>query len=273
MNYAHTFLPNKNKVNKNFLIYQTFSFLFAKKNKVKINLYSNLEHIEICKKIGLNYDNFINIKENDLHKNYWSCSKMEALKINNDIIIDHDFFILKDMSNNLDIKDLIYSHKEFVKTHIWYKGHPLEVFKKAVPKNKIIEWDYLIDHFYDNNDNLRETADLNCAFNCCIIGFKNKEIAMDYAIKSLMLFEYLNINQASILELRDNHLLPTIAEQLFLSFYAKYHNLETFNFLDNIGYSHYMHLGSEKYKYSKNILEFISNKTPNIYENLLKYIV
>jgi hypothetical protein len=138
---------------------------------------------------------------------------------------------------------------------------------------KILEWDYLIDSFYDNNDSIKEAADLNYAFNCCIIGFKDKQIAMDYANKSLILFEYLNKNNANIPTLKDNYFLPTIAEQLFLSFYSKYHNLKGFNFSDDINNPCYMHLGSEKHKYHKDILKFININAPNIYENLLKYIV
>ena len=273
MHYAHTFLPNKNKKNKNFLIYQTFSFLFLKKQNLKINLYAEEDYLNICKDIGLNYDNFIEIHKNEYQENYWSHSKMQALKLNNDIIIDHDLFLLKDVSNYIDNQDLIYSHNEYIKKHDWYKSDPLLAFKKTVPKNKILEWDYLIDSFYDNNNSIKEAADLNYAFNCCIIGFKDKQIAMDYANKSLTLFEYLNKNNANISTLKDNHFLPTIAEQLFLSFYSKYHNLETFNFSNDTSNSYYIHLGSEKYRYHKDILKFIKVNAPNIYQNLLKYIV
>jgi hypothetical protein len=269
MNYAHAFLSDKK--NNNFLIYQTFSFLSIKQNKRKINLYANIEYIEICKKIGLDYDNYIEISKKDSQKHYWSSSKMEALKINNDIIIDHDFFLLKDISN-LIINDVIYSHKEYVKDNGWYNQDPLIAFEKSIPKNVIQEWDYLIDTIKNKKEQKN-----NHAFNCSIIGFKDKNIAKDYATKSLLLFEYLNQKYQDVSQIKNNIYLPTIAEQLFLSFYSKYHNLQTFALSNEYKTGPYIHLGHMKSdknsQYSNKILNYIKINKPDIYQNLIKFIV
>lgn len=271
MNYAHTFLSDKK--NNDFLIYQTFSFLFARKNKLKINLYANIEHIEICKKIGLDYDNYIEINKKDSQKYYWSSSKMEALKISNDTIIDHDIFLLKDISDFIK-NDVIYSHKEYIKNHNFYIEDPLLVFKQSVPSNRIPEWDFLIENIYNNNHKVKQEAYLNYAFNCSIINFKDKNISKDYAIKSLLLFEYVNKKYKDISKIKNNIYLPTISEQLFLSFYSKYHNLETLPLSNENKNGSYIHLAHMKnHEYSKKILNYIKINKPDIYENLLKFIV
>ena len=46
-----------------------------------------------------------------------------------------------------------------------------------------------------------------------------------------------------------------------------------YNFSNDTSNSYYIHLGSEKYRYHKDILKFIKVNAPNIYQNLLKYIV
>jgi hypothetical protein len=269
MNYAHAFLSYKK--NNNFLIYQTFSFLFVKQNKAKINLYANIEYIEICKKIRLDYDNYIEISKKDSQKHYWSSSKMEALKINNDIIIDHDFFLLKDISNFMN-NDVIYSHKEYIKDNGWYSKDPLIAFEKSVPKNVIQEWDYLLDQMIQKKDSENQHA-----FNCSIIGFKDKNIAKDYAAKSLLLFEYFNQKYQNVSQIRNNMYLPTIAEQLFLSFYIKYHNLEALALSNKDKSGPYIHLGNKKNERNtqcpKKILNYIKINKPDIYQNLIKFIV
>lgn len=274
MNYAHAFLPNK--INKDFLIYQTFSFILAKKSKIKINLYSNLEYIETCKKIGLNYDNFFIIEKDKRYNNYWSYPKMEVLKINNDIIIDHDLFLFKDISNYRLDYDIIYSHQEFIKDNKWYRGDLVDFFASSIPKNKINEWDFLIETLYDKDFNIEDIYS-HSAFNCSILGFRDKNIAKDYAEKSLLLFEFFNNKNFNIKNIRNSIYLPTIAEQLFLSFYAKYHNLNAYDLHSkNKNNLQYSHLGNKKNindDYSKKIFIFLKNNHPNIYENLLKYIV
>lgn len=278
MIYAHTFLPTDlQNINKNFLVYQTLSFLFIKNNKLKINLYSNQEYFEICKKIGLNYDSYIEIEKNNKHKNYYSASKMEAIKKNADIIIDYDLFLSKDVSSFLSKNDLIYAHKEKIKRYKLYY-HNLEFFIKSVPKNVLPEWDYLIDHFYDVNSNVKNKSKYLFAFNCSIIGFKNKKQGKDYAEKSLLLFDYFNKAYPDVSILKNNLHLPTVPEQLFLTFYAKYHKLNTYDlFGENIESMCYAHLGQSKndlkQDYLGKTLSYLKTKHPEIHENLLKFIV
>jgi len=283
MIYAHCFLPNNlkyDKFNINFLTCQIFSFLLIKEKKLKINLYSNSEYIKICQDLGLNYDNFIDIGEKNKYKNYWSASKMEAIKyIKNEIIIDHDLFLFKDLSNLLNNNDLIYAQNEQIKERKWYY-HLLENFAKSIPKNLIPEWDYLISNFYDKNFNLRNFDEI-CSFdvfNCSILGFKNEKYAKDYAEKSLLLFNYFNKNNEDISHIKCNTYLPTIPEQLFLTFYAKYHNLQAYNVYSekrNQGII-CIHLGSELKeieKYLDKISNVLNIKYPNIYKNLIKLTV
>jgi hypothetical protein len=286
MIYAHSFLPNNLKYNRAdiiFFVYQIFSFLLIKEKKLKINLYSNLEHINKCKNLGLNYDNFIEINHDDKYRNYWSSSKMKTFeKMNDEIIIDHDVFLFKDLSNLLDQNDLIYTHDEIIEERKWYCGELLKIFAQSVPKNLILEWDYLVDSFYDKNLNLKNENEAYSfkAYNCSIIGFKNSKYAKDYAEKSLLLFEFFNKFYKNISYLYNSIYLPTIPEQLFLSFYAKYHNLKTYSIYEtekekDSKIMTFAHLSSKEHrdKYLDKILNVINIKYPNIYKNLIKLTV
>jgi len=276
MEYSHTFLPISN--NQKYLIPQVLSFLCLKKQKLKINLYSTNEHINICKKIGLNYDNFYEIKNNEFYDYYWSYSKMEVLKNKkNQIIIDLDTFLLKDISKNTDHADLIFQDIEILNDCPWYLDL-INIFKESVPSKVIPEWDFLIKKFYSKNK-LKINLGDECAYNCAILSFKNPIIGEDYANKSILIYHFLRkkYDIEYLKNIKSFHCLPIIPEQLFLKFYAEYHNLNCINTINNIKTKNnfYCHLGV--YKNDKNtkdiILKNIKNIDENIYENLIKYIV
>jgi hypothetical protein len=274
--FSHTFLPILDK--KKYLISQTLSFLCLKKQNLKINLYSTKEHLNLCKNIGLEYDSFNEIDFNKYYDIYWSCSKMQVLKIEKkQIIIDLDTFLLKDITENLINYDLICQNEEIFENNEWYMKLMNE-FKDIIPLKIIPEWDFLIDKLFLNNQ-LRSEAKYEKAYNCAVLGFKNPKIAKDYAEKSILIYEFLR-KKYSIEYLKNiklNFLIPTIPEQLFLKFYAEYHNLNCECIIKNIHKSNnfYIHLSNTKTQYhvQEKILANIRNININIYKNLLQYTV
>lgn len=274
--FSHTFLPISDK--KKYLISQTFSFLCLKKQNFKINLYSTKEYINICRNIGLNYDSFNEIEHDIYYDNYWSFCKMQALKIEKkQIIIDLDTFLLKDITENLMNYDLIHQNEEIFKKNKWYMKL-INEFKDIIPLKIIPEWDFLIDKLFLNNE-LRSEAKNEKSYNCGILGFKNPKIAKDYAEKSILIYEFLR-KKYDIQYLKNmefNNLIPVIPEQLFLRFYAEYHNLNSKCIIENINEKNnfYIHLSNTKTKnhVQEKVLANIQNININIYKNLLEYIV
>jgi hypothetical protein len=274
--FAHAFLPISNT--KNHLIFQSFSFLCLKKQNLKINLYSTKEYLNLCRNIGLEYDSFNEIDFNKYYNIYWSSSKMQVLKTKKkQIIIDLDTFLLRDTTENLINHDLIYSHEEILKQNKWYI-ELMYVFKDIIPLGVIPEWDFLIDKFFLNNK-LRQEVEYEKAYNCGILGFKDAKIAKDYAEKSILIYEFLRkkYNIKYLKNIKYPFYIPVIPEQLFLKFYAEYHNLNSKCIIKDINNKNdfYIHLGyaKEQYNVQQKVLSNIKNININIYKNLLEYIV
>jgi hypothetical protein len=281
MEYCHTFLQPSNsrkRYYKSYLICQTLSFLFLRKNNLKTNLYSSSEHIRICKKIGLNYDNFYEIEHDPYYDEYWSYSKLSALKNKkNQIIVDLDTFLLKDISKNIDNADLIFQDIELLNDSPWYLDI-IHLFKESVPYGIIPEWDLLINRLY-LKDKLKSNFENEHAYNCAILGFKDMVIAEDFAKKSIAIYDFLR-EKYDIEYLKNTksfYCAPIIPEQLFLKFYAEYHNLNCINIIKGrkIKNNFYCHIGGNKgdKNTEDKILKNIKNIDENIYQNLLEYIV
>jgi len=193
------------------------------------------------------------------------------------IIIDLDTFLLEDVTKNLIKNDLIYQNQEILKENKWYIKL-MYVFKDIIPLKIIPEWDFLIDKLFLNNE-LRFGAENEKSYNCGILGFKDPKIAKDYAEKSILIYEFLRkkYDMKYLKNIKYSFCMPVIPEQLFLKFYAEYHNLNSKYIIKNINEKNnfYIHLAKTKndYDIQQKVLFNIKNININIYKNLIEYIV